>query len=374
MYHSFIFYLCTAEKISFMFVSCLVEKEFSEALGAEATAQSARRVVRKPVPQKKTANTSKSAVKSTLKNSAKNTTKTVIKGKQLKKQLKKEVSQKRSYSEEPITRDATWNIYTGNPGIYITGGDTANFGNVAAISDSTFINAPRIIVPKTIKPYGIVGKELIIPNQDWVLGIILIFWMIFASVRVGFLKYLGQIFVSLVNLRAANRLYQQSGYKTMFGAVRLDIIFHLILPLSIFQIASYFKIDIPGYPAILLYLAILLIINGYLYTKILLFRMAGSIVMLKEQTEETVFNTRLYYKALGLVLLPIVTIHAILSETNFITILVMAGLIIIMYIATVIRTIYLGNRKDISFFYLILYLCTLEILPLLLVFKLISAQ
>ena len=357
-----------------MFVSCLVEKEFSEALGAEATAQSARRVVRKPVPQKKTANTSKSAVKSTLKNSAKNTTKTVIKGKQLKKQLKKEVSQKRSYSEEPITRDAAWNIYTGNPGMYITGGDTANFGNVAAISDSTFINAPRIIVPKTIKPYGIVGKELIIPNQDWVLGIILIFWMIFASVRVGFLKYLGQIFVSLVNLRAANRLYQQSGYKTMFGAVRLDIIFHLILPLSIFQIASYFKIDIPGYPAILLYLAILLIINGYLYTKILLFRMAGSIVMLKEQTEETVFNTRLYYKALGLVLLPIVTIHAILSETNFITIWVMAGLIVIMYIATVIRTIYLGNRKDISFFYLILYLCTLEILPLLLVFKLISAQ
>jgi hypothetical protein len=102
--------------------------------------------------------------------------------------------------------------------------------------------------------------------------------------------------------------------------------------------------------------------------------MAGSIIMLKEQTEETVFNTRLYYKALGLVLLPIVTIHAIIAETNFITIWVMAALIVIMYVATVIRTIYLGNRKDISFFYLILYLCTLEILPLLLVFKLISAQ
>jgi len=353
-----------------MFVSRLVEKEFSEAPGAEATAQSARRAVRKAVPQKKTANASKSAVKSALKN----TPKTVVKGKQLKKQLKKEVSQKKSYSEEPITKDATWNIYTGNPGIYITGGDTANFGNVAVISDSTFINAPHKIVQKTVKPYGIVGKELILPNQDWILGIILIFWMIFASVRVGFLKYLGQIFVSLVNFRAANRLYQQSGYKTMFGAVRLDIIFHLILPLSIFQIASYFKIDIPGYPAILLYLAILLIINGYLYTKILLFRMAGSIVMLKEQTEETVFNTRLYYKSLGLVLLPVVTIHAIIPETNFITIWVMAALIVIMYIATVIRTIYLGNRKDISFFYLILYLCTLEILPLLLVFKLISAQ
>jgi len=94
--------------------------------------------------------------------------------------------------------------------------------------------------------------------------------------------------------------------------------------------------------------------------------------MLKEQTEESVFNIRLYYKALGLILLPIVTIHAVLTETNFITIWVMAALVVIMYIANVIRTIYLGIRKDISIFYLILYLCTLEILPLLLVFKLIS--
>jgi hypothetical protein len=365
MDHSFIFYLCTAEKICFMFVSYLVEKEFSGAVVAGTTVQNGRRAVRKPVPQKKTGKTSKSQEK--------NIGKTVTKGKQLKKQFKKEVPQKRSYSEETIVKDATWNIYTGNPGIYITGGDTANFGNVAAISDSTFINQRHTIVPKVTKPYGIAGKELVIPHQDWVLGFILIFWIIFASVRVGFLKYLGQIFVSLVNMRATTRLYQQSGYKTMFGAVRLDILFYLILPLSVFQIASYFKIDFPGYPAILLYLALLLIINGYLFAKILLFRLAGSIVMLKEQTEESVFNTRLYYKALGLMLLPFVTIHATMAVTNFITIWVMAGLIVIMYFATVVRTIYLGNRKDISFFYLILYLCTLEILPLLLVFKLISA-
>jgi hypothetical protein len=159
----------------------------------------------------------------------------------------------------------------------------------------------------------------------------------------------------------------------MYGAVRLDFIFHLILPLSVYQIASFYKIDIPGYPAVLFFLALLLVINGYLFTKILLFRLAGSIVMLKEQTEESVFNIKLYYRALGLFLLPVVTVHAIIGKTNFITIWVMAGLIVIMYFAIVIRTIYLGNRKDVSFFYLILYLCTLEILPLLLVFKLVSA-
>ncbi len=347
-----------------MFVFDLVEKEISEVLVADATVQTGQQTVRKAAPQKQTA----VKVKSVLTSS----TKTITKGKPINDQPKKEFFQKKLYTEEPVVYDASLNIYTGNPGLYITAGDTLNFGNVTTVSDSAFLQARHQGIPKSTKPYGFAGKELIVPNQDWVLGIILIIWMIFGSVRVGFLKYLGQLFVSLVNFSAATRLFQQRGYKTMYGSVRLDFIFHLILPLSVYQIATFFKMDIPGYPSILFFLVLLLVINGYLFTKILLYQLAGSILMLKEQTEESVFNIRLYYKALGLILLPIVTVHAVIAETNFITIWVMAGLIIIMYIANVIRTIYLGIRKDISIFYLILYLCTLEILPLLLVFKLIS--
>ncbi len=347
-----------------MFVSDLVEKEISEAFVARTTAKTGQQTVVKAAPQKQTTVKTKSAVP--------NSTKTISHGKPVSNQFKKEFSQKNSYTEEPIVKDASLNIYTGNPGLYITAGDTVNFGNVVTLPDSVFLQARHAVVPKSTKPYGFVGKELIVPNQDWILGIILIFWAIFASVRVGFLKYLGQLFASLVNFNAATRLFQQRGYKTMYGAVRLDIIFHLILPLSVYQITTFYKMDIPGYPSIVFFLALLLVINGYLFIKIWLYQLAGSIVMLKEQTEESIFNIRLYYKALGLILLPIVTIHAILTQTNFITIWIMAGLIVIMYVANVIRTIYLGIRKDISIFYLILYLCTLEILPLLLVFKLIS--
>src|SRR5665647_196711 len=170
-----------------MFVSELVGKEISQAFVASATVMTTgKQGVQKATPQIETHAKAKTAVKSIAK--------TNVKGKQTKIQFKKEVSQKKSYNEESVTKDATWNIYTGNPGIYITAGDTANFGTVTTLSDSAFLQARHAIVPKTIKPYGIVGKELIIPNQDWILGIILIFWMIFASVRVGFLKYLGQLF------------------------------------------------------------------------------------------------------------------------------------------------------------------------------------
>ena len=348
-----------------MFVFHLVEKEISETFVVDATVQTGQQTVGKATQQKQTGVKAKTAV---IGNTA------IDNGRPIYGQFKKEGFQKKLYTEDPVAKDASWNIYTGNPGFYITAGDAVNFGNVTTLSDSAFIEARHVVAPTTTKPYGFVGKELIVPNQDWILGMILIFWMIFASVRVGFLKYLGQLFVSLVSFSATTHLYQQQGYKTMYGAVRLDIIFHFILPLSVFQIASFFKVDFPGYPSILFYLALLLVINGYLFTKILLYRLAGSIVMLKDQTEESVFNTKLYYKALGLILLPVVTIHAVVAQTNFITIGVMAGFIVIMYVANVIRTISLGIRKDISIFYLILYLCTLEILPWLLVFKLVSKE
>lgn len=349
-----------------MFVFPLVEKEFSNVIVADVTLQAGAQTVRNTTQQNQTVVEGKSPVNRALIK--------VVNGKQTNNQYKKELFPKNTYVEEPLVKDKSWNIYTGNPGFYVTKGDTVNFGTVSSLPDSVFLQARHTVVPKTEKPYGIVGKELVVPNQDWILGLILVLWIIFASVRVGFLKYLGQLFVSLVSFSAATRLYQERGYKTMYGALRLDLIFHLVLPLSAFQIARYYNIDIPGYPAILFFLALLFIINAYLFIKILLFQLGGSIVMLKTQTEESVFNIRLYYKALGLFLLPLVTVHGLNDDTNFITIWVMAGLILIMYVSALIRSIYVGIRKDVSIFYLILYLCTLEILPLLLIFKLMSSE
>jgi hypothetical protein len=346
-----------------MFVFTSGEKDISNSIAANPNVFTGQQALSKKAKQTVVITKAKSKTSGTKKIF----TKTIP----ARRQLKKELIQKKTYSEEPVVKDSLWNIYNGNPGFYCTTGDTVNFGNVTTISDSAFLKAHRTIIPTTIKPYGIIGKELVIPNQDWVLGIILILWMIFASVRVGFLKYLGQIFISLINLSEAARLYRQRGYKTMYGAVRLDFIFHLIVPLSVFQILEFYKIDISGYPSFILFLALLLIINGYFFIKNSLYGLVGSLAMLKEQTDESVFNIKLYHKVLGLFLLPVVTVHAVIAGSNFITVWIMAGLVVITYLATVVRNVYLGHKKDISIFYLILYLCTLEILPLLLIFKLV---
>ncbi|HEY3390218.1 MAG TPA: hypothetical protein VGK38_11640, partial [Prolixibacteraceae bacterium] len=88
-----------------MFVFNLVEKEISEVLVADAKVQTGQQAVVKPAQQKQTGAKTKSAVT--------NSAKTIARVKPANNQLKKEVFQKNSYTEEPVVKDATWNIYTG---------------------------------------------------------------------------------------------------------------------------------------------------------------------------------------------------------------------------------------------------------------------
>jgi hypothetical protein len=284
--------------------------------------------------------------------------------------LKKELESQKAF------KDSLWNIYTGNPGLYSTEGDTVGFGNVQYLPDSLFLPKKQTVtfVQKSNKPYGIEGKIIHPQSLEWLLGIILILWIIFASIRVGFNNYIRQVMGGLVNVGIATRLYRERSYKTLYGAFRLDLIFHIILPLSVYQILHYYSVNLPGYPDIVFYFVLLITINGYFFIKFFLYRVLASVLMLGEKIDESIFHMRMYYKALGIILLPVVTIHAVQYKISGISVMIMAGLIGIFYLASLFRSIYIGNRKDVSIFYLILYFCMLEIFPLILVFKILAGE
>ena len=268
--------------------------------------------------------------------------------------------------------DSLWNIYTGNPGLYSTEGDTTGFGNVEFLSDSLFQAKLFASKDKSSDPYGIEGKAINIPKQDWLLGILLVAWILFASVRSGFNKYFDLLFGSLIKASVANRLYRERGYKTLYGALRLNFVFYIIIPLAVFQILDFYQVKIPGYSSYILFLILLISINGFFIIKNMLYQAIGSVILLQEEIDESVFNIYLYYKGLAIFLLPVVTLHAIEKRITFVTLWIIVFLIVIFYFVSIIRSIYIGNRKGVSIFYLILYLCLLEILPLILIYKIIT--
>jgi hypothetical protein len=272
----------------------------------------------------------------------------------------------------PASPDSTWNIYTGNPGFYSADGDTLYFGNTEFMPDSLFEEQIRMASSKSAKPYGMEGKVLNIPREDWLLGILLIGWILFASVKVGFNKYLNLLMGSLVKVSVATRLYTERGYKKLYGAIRLNFLFYLIVPLAVYQILDFYHVKIPGLKGPLFFLILFIAINTFILAKSLVYRSVGTVIMLEEEINESIFNIFLFYKGLALFLLPIVTIHAVEHRVNFVTIWIMIFLIALFYFVSILRSIYIGNRKGISIFYLILYLCLLEILPLFLIYKILT--
>jgi len=265
-------------------------------------------------------------------------------------------------------RDMGVNIFTGNPGFYQADGDTLNFWSLTPVPvDSTAVL--KVTVEQPGKPYGFDGKPIKSVEQDWTFFLILIGWSIFASLQFGFSKYILQVFQSAFNYGAASRLYRERGYSNNFGVFRLNVIFFLFLPFPIYLIAKDNGMTV-GSSGIEFFLIIFAVANAYFMLKILLYKLLGSIFSQKESTGELVFNMMLYHNVMGLILLPLATIHLLVPGFGIISMFLVPVLVAIFYLMSIFRSIYFAIRLGISIFYLILYLCALEILPILLVVKL----
>lgn len=266
-----------------------------------------------------------------------------------------------------VQRDTTLNVYTGNPGIYHGPDDTLFYwdrGNFETLFPQTVVS----VEPQG--PKGFEGKPVNPPKPDWVIGAIILCWAIFASLRTGFAKYLAQVFHSIVSLAASSRLYREKGYNNNFGAIRMGLIFGVVMPLSLYQVAQFNGMSLMGFSDFILFLAILAVSNSYFILKYGLYKLSGSILQIKDDVKELVFNMKMHNRVLGILLLVIATTQALTHQFHDILQWVPLGTIALFYLLSLLRTIYFSVRKGVSIFYLILYLCTLEILPILFVVKL----
>lgn len=83
-----------------------------------------------------------------------------------------------------------------------------------------------------------------------------------------------------------------------------------------------------------------------------------------------VYLTSIHTILIGVILLPLMILnyYSFLQEVENYK-MFMAGLVIIVFIINLLRLFFVGLQKNISIFHIILYLCTLEILPLIVVIR-----
>ena len=234
------------------------------------------------------------------------------------------------------------------------------------------IQAHSYFVPEIkIRDLNLAGKERHFIQNDWLVAVLLLALIIFASIRSAYAKYLGHLMKSVFYYPAAIKMYSEKNYPLVHGAYRLEIYFHLVASAFIFQVVNTFS-DGLGLNKYLLFLICFGLVLIYFQLKKTIYRVIGYVTEGRQEFSEIQFNLSNYYRVLGLMLFPFVALIGFLpmKEPHYMT-FTGIGLMIFFYLLFLLRSGKILLRNRVSIHYLFLYLCTLEFLPLVLIGKLV---
>ncbi len=246
--------------------------------------------------------------------------------------------------------------------------DAYNMSPVTAIQPAEVVwlteevGKPTIVLPE---------RKIERNTPDWMIGIFILLLALLATIRLFFSKYLEQLFSSTINYATASRMFRERSFSLTHASFRLDVMFYLVFSLFIFQTFETYLFGIQLI-SIVKFAIILAGVTVYFGLKRLAYFLQGSISDSLPETQEFLFNMNVYNRILGLFLLPVSLIIAFAPLRNA-QIAIVGGVLVTaaFYFLLIFRGVKILMRKDFSIFYLILYLCTLEILPLFFIYKLV---
>jgi len=192
----------------------------------------------------------------------------------------------------------------------------------------------------------------------------------FAWIRLYYGNILTQTIQASTNFQMATRMFKDNSLlqiqldNILYAFYFLNIAFLLYLVEERFQIYPY---GLQGGPLYFFNLAFLVgiffgrivfvILTGFLFNRLNIFR-------------EYLYNTFIFNKLMGMTILPVllfvVYTTEVLKEVFFWLAIAIATLVVFMRL---IRGLVFSFKKDVSIFYMFLYLCALEIAPLVLLYR-----
>ncbi|MFZ9943620.1 MAG: DUF4271 domain-containing protein [Bacteroidia bacterium] len=220
----------------------------------------------------------------------------------------------------------------------------------------------RSIVPQSLEPR----------NPDWfsIALLLLLFW--FTYTRVVYYKTVGQLFSAFFNINATNQIVRDENILVQRASVMMSLIFYCALALFVFLALEWYSVNIPWLGTGLFRFLFILLGTAMAYSlKTILLKLLGNVFDIERPAASYIFNFTLINNATGVVLLPLVMITAYLNTSWVAPFFYLSiAVLIISFIYRQIRAFRIwATMPGVPFFYFILYICTLEISPLLILFK-----
>jgi len=211
-----------------------------------------------------------------------------------------------------------------------------------------------------------------IPNHQpaWVFFTIFILLAFLAWVKMTYWQQLVQSLQASSNMQVANRLMLANNLLQRQLDNILYGFYFFSFGLLLYILEVRYDLHPYGLQGIAMYLFNVILLSALFFVRMLALNLCGGIFDRVKTFREYFYHSQVFNQVAGLVLLPLLVFvvysRGILGEVFFyLALLTVLGL----FAMRLLRGFIFSFRKEVSVFYMFLYLCALEIAPLLIVYR-----
>lgn len=203
-------------------------------------------------------------------------------------------------------------------------------------------------------------------SQDWFLVVVVALVGLTGLIRFRWRRYLSDVFSVVLFPNVANKL-QATHYKGLRRApsIWMGFLFYAAFSVFLFETMYVSQHSLFGWEGGQLLFGLFAFLVVIFTARSVAYRFVGWIFRVGKPTSEYLFHSYLMARAFGVMLMPLVALSPFLEpEIRVWVPKIGLGLFVLLYVMLIGRGIRLNLRGTLSGYYIILYLCALEILPL----------
>ena len=224
--------------------------------------------------------------------------------------------------------------------------------------------------PDTMAESLVWMEKVQVHQPAWLFISLFLLVSIFAWIRMYYGNILMQTIQASTNFQVTSRMFKDNSLLQIQLDNVLYVFYFLSAGLLIYVAENRFGLYPYGLTGMKLYLFNMGLLAGVFLTRVVLINLSGFLFSRIGVFREYLYNSFIFNKLLGITLLPLLLLlvytTGIIREVFQWTAVVTVSVI---YFMRIIRGFVFSFKKDVSIFYMFLYLCALEIAPLVLLYR-----
>jgi len=233
-------------------------------------------------------------------------------------------------------------------------------------------NAPVLFKAHALRPSVTNPLPLKRTTPDWFILALFITIGFFTWLKLINGKIIQQLFAAFFNNSVTNQIVRDENILVQKASVLLSLVFYFATALLLFQISVYFNWEykVIGKGLVRFIIFILFVASAYSF-KMVFLKILSIIFRTDRLVSTYLFNIFLINNVIGISLIPLIMLIAFFPVATVYFVWAGIGMLLASFIYRLFRGIVIWtSNARFSLYYLILYLCALEIAPLLIIFKL----